>query len=186
MLDVNPHLAGGVHFTPDGKSIAYVVRESGVDTLWVQPLDGSGKSELVPGANDFHGRGVVGEMQFSPDGKTLAYAVQLVNDQTKETTQKVAMLNVDSSSPPKMLDVNPHLAGGVQFTPDGKSIAYVVRESGVDNLWVQPLDGSAGHTITNFKADQISRFYWSPDGKSLVLGRFHNDSDVVLLQEAKP
>ncbi|MGB6679366.1 MAG: protein kinase [Terriglobales bacterium] len=150
------------------------------------PLDGSGKSELVPGANDFHGRGVVGEMQFSPDGKTLAYAVQLVNDQTKETTQKVAMLNVDSSSPPKMLDVNPHLAGGVQFTPDGKSIAYVVRESGVDNLWVQPLDGSAGHTITNFKADQISRFYWSPDGKSLVLGRFHNDSDVVLLQEAKP
>jgi Tol biopolymer transport system component len=154
--------------------------------LYRVPLDGSGKSEAVPGGNDFHGRGLLGEMQFSADGKTLAYAVQLINDQTKETTQKVAMLRFDSSAPPKLLDVNAHLAGGVQFTPDGKSIAYAVRDNGVDNLWVQPLDGSATHPITNFNSQQVSRFYWSPDGKSLVLTRVHSDSDVVLLQETKP
>jgi eukaryotic-like serine/threonine-protein kinase len=149
------------------------------------PLDGSGKSEVVPGANDYHGRGIPGEIQFSADGKTLAYAVQLVNDQTKETTQKVAMLNYDSAAPPKLVDVKP-LSTGVQYTPDGKSIAYGVRDNGVDNVWVQPLDGSPGHAITNFKSDQISRFFWSPDGKSMVITRIHNDSDVVLLQETKP
>jgi Tol biopolymer transport system component len=125
-------------------------------------------------------------MQISADGKSLAYIVQLINDQTKQSTQKVAMLNLDGTSPPKLLDVNPKLSSGVQFTPDGKSIAYAVRDNGVDNLWVQPLDGSPSRQITNFKSEQISMFDWSPDGKSLALRRIHNESDVVLLQETKP
>jgi hypothetical protein len=56
----------------------------------------------------------------------------------------------------------------------------------VDNVWVQPLDGSADHPITDFKSDQIWLFGLSPDGKSLAVLRGHYDSDVVLLQEAKP
>jgi Tol biopolymer transport system component len=56
----------------------------------------------------------------------------------------------------------------------------------VDNIWIQPLDGSAGHQITNFKSDQIDSFHWSPDGKALALVRFHSESDVIFLQEAKP
>lgn len=172
--------------SPDGKWVYYWDNVS--FQLHRAALDGSGKSELVPGGNDFHGRGIVRQMQVSADGKTLVYTVQLINDQTKQATQKVAMLNLESSAPPKLLDVNPHLSGGVHFTPDGKSIAYVVRENGVDNLWVQPRDGdaAAAHPITNFKSEQILRFDWSPDSKSLLLGRVHSDSDVVLLQEAKP
>jgi Tol biopolymer transport system component len=34
---------------------------------------------------------------------------------------------------------------GLQFTRDGKSVVYAMRENGVDNIWMQPLDGSAGH-----------------------------------------
>ncbi len=170
--------------SPDEKWVYYW--DAVAFQLYRAPLDGSGKSELAPGGNDFHGRGVARQMQASADGKTLAYVVQVINDQTKQATQKVAMLNLESSSPPKLIDVNAHVSGGVHFTPDGKSIAYTVRENGVDNLWLQPLDGSAAHPITNFKSEQISRFDWSPDGKSLVLTRFHAESDVVLLQEAKP
>ena len=73
----------------------------------------------------------------------------------------------------------------LQFTPDGKSVAYVGRENGVDNVWLQPLDGSAGHAITDFKSEQIWAFSLSPDGKSLAVLRGHWDSDVVLLQETK-
>ena len=98
----------------------------------------------------------------------------------------MALLNLESPTSPRLLDANPHISGGVQFTPDGKSLAYPIRENGVDNLWVQPLDGSAGHQITNFKSDQISSFHWSPDGKNLALRRFQSESDVVFLQEAKP
>ena len=63
---------------------------------------------------------------------------------------------------------NPHISGGVRFTPDGKVIAYPIRENGVDNVWVQPLDGSAGHQITYFTSEQIDSFHKSPDGKSLA------------------
>ena len=131
-------------------------------------------------------RDKITSLAVSPDGKTLAYVVQLIDDQTKQTTQKVALLNLDGSSAPKLLDVNPQLSGNVRFTLDGKSIAYAVRDNGVDNLLVQPLDGSPRRQITNFKCEQISTFDGSPDGKSIVLRRFHNESDVVLLQESKP
>ena len=77
------------------------------------------------------------------------------------------------------------MTGIVQFTPDGKALAYPIRENSVDNIWVQPLDGAAGHQITHFTSEQIDAFHWSPDGKSLALLRGHSESDVVLLQQTK-
>jgi len=74
-------------------------------------------------------------------------------------------------------------SGGVHFTPDSKAVSYSIRESGVDNLWVQPLDGSSGRRITSFTAEQISTFDWSPDGKSFAVLRGHTDSDVVLIRD---
>ncbi len=60
-------------------------------------------------------------------------------------------------------------------------MAYPIRENEVDNIWVQPLDGSRGRQITNFDSEQILNFRWSPDGKSLCILRSHTDPDVVLL-----
>jgi eukaryotic-like serine/threonine-protein kinase len=85
-----------------------------------------------------------------------------------------------------MFDATHYSGDRLQFTPGGKSLAYAIRENGVDNVWVQPLDGSAGHPITDFKSEQIWSFTLSPDGKSLAVLRGHYDSDVVLLQESNP
>ena len=126
-------------------------------------------------------------MSVSANGKTLAYAVDQLNAETQEVTEKIALLDLESPTSPRLLDANPHISsGGVQFTPDGKAVAYPIRENGVDNIWVQPLDGSAGRQITHFNSDQIDSFHWSPDGKSLALLRGHSESDVVLLQESRP
>jgi hypothetical protein len=54
----------------------------------------------------------------------------------------------------------------------------------VENLWLQPLDGSAGKQITNFKTDTIKIFGYSPDGKQLGAFRPHVESDVVIQQDA--
>jgi Tol biopolymer transport system component len=87
---------------------------------------------------------------------------------------------------------DPRMAGGpsslnfnnnLNFAPDGKSIAYIIRDKGVDNVFLQSLDGTPGHQITNFTPDNISQFKWSPDGKTLAVARFHTTSDVVLLRE---
>jgi eukaryotic-like serine/threonine-protein kinase len=102
------------------------------------------------------------------------------------STDKIALLDVATLRSPRMLDANPRISKGVQFTPDGKSVAYPVKENGVDNVWVQPIDGEPGHQITHFNSEQILSFHWSPDGKKLGILRGHTDSDVVLLQESKP
>ena len=50
--------------------------------------------------------------------------------------------------------------------------AYPIREIGVENVVVQPLDGSAAHQITNFQSEEIWSFSWSPDGNNLGILRF--------------
>jgi len=143
------------------------------------PLDGSGKAEAIislPG--DYSIR----QLSISPDGKSLATFVVPPN----EVASKIAVFGLGSLSPPRVLDATHYSGSNLQFSPDGKSLAYASRENGVDNVWVQPLDGSAGHPITNFKSEQIWSFSLSPDGKSLAVLRGHYDSDVVLLQESTP
>ncbi len=157
-----------------------------LEHIWRVPLDGSSKAEPVPAsalANAFQGgRG----MGLSPDGKTLAYLVELKNLEEQNGTPRVALLDVTTSSPPRLLNTNPHIAAGPHFTSDGKAVAYPIRENGVDNIWVQSIDGSPGRQITNFTSEQILSFHWSADGKNLGILRGHTNSDVVLLQESKP
>jgi Tol biopolymer transport system component len=78
------------------------------------------------------------------------------------------------------------LSGAVRFTHDGKAVVYPFRDQDADNLWLQPLDGSPGKQITNFKSERINEIHWSFDGSKLAMLRGHTDSDVVLLEESKP
>jgi Tol biopolymer transport system component len=125
-------------------------------------------------------------MSVSGDGKTLAYLVELINQGAGAGTPRIALLDLTTLSTPRLVDVNPHISAGPQFTADGKALAYPIRENGVDNIWFQPLDGSAGRQITKFDSEQILQFHWSPDGKNLGILRGHTDSDVILLKESKP
>ena len=157
-----------------------------VQHIWRVPLDGTpDKAESVAATAVAHGFQTDRGMGLSPDGKTLAYLIELVNTETQNGTPKIALLDLQTMASPRLIDPSAHIAAGPQFTPDGKAVTYPVRENGIDNLWVQPLDGSAPHQITNFNSEQILSFEWSPDGKSLGVLRGHTDSDVVLLQEAK-
>jgi eukaryotic-like serine/threonine-protein kinase len=158
-------------------------------------LDGSGKPEEVPGSLPPPGLGLdfaKMSISISPDGETLAYILMDMrprasgDNRPDSSPYTLALLNLRSANPPRQLDLNPHFAEGANFTPDGKAVAYRIRENGVENIWAQPLDGSPGRQITNFSSDKISEFHWSPDGKSLGVMRSHSASDVVLLRESKP
>ncbi len=149
------------------------------------PLEGGPPETLpparVPNSSSF-GFGAV-----SPDDKMLAIYGTVVDKATNTYSNKFAIFNTNSlSAPASVLTADPRVTanGGVRFIPDGKSIAYVVRaENNVDNVFVQPLDGKPGSQITKFTTDQIPGFGWSPDGKKLMLGRGHTESDVILLRD---
>ncbi len=178
--------------SPDGKFLYYTdfSKTSGIQRM---PASG-GESEVVPGtaiANAFP----VGAT-LSPDGNTLAAVLQVGSPDTRIYTNRILLLNLAARAQPavRYIDVDagfriaflspgPTSSGNLHFTPDGKTIAVVREEKGVDNIWMLPLDGSKGRPITNFKSQLIQDFRWSPDGKQLAVLRDDYNEDVILLHD---
>jgi eukaryotic-like serine/threonine-protein kinase len=177
--------------SPDGKWV-YYYGNGGPHYSMRVPLEG-GQPEAVQ-ASDVQGMYGMGAGEaLSPDGKRLVFNADINTVNPQPAVSKLALVPLDSSSKSASILLQPDLriaAGGgtgftnaMTFTPDGKSVAYIVRDQGVDNIFVQPLDGSPGHQLTNFTSEQIAEFRWSPDGKTLAVARDQNTSDVVLLRE---
>ena len=156
------------------------------------PLTGTAPDEIVPESAIPHtliprtlttGRG----LGISPDNKTLAYTVAtVISSGAPKSKCKIALLDLTTLSSPSLINADDRMVcGRVKFTPDGTALAYVVRENGVDNLWLQPLKGDRRRRITDRNSEEVLDFRWSPDGKSLAILSGHSDSDVVLLLESE-
>jgi serine/threonine protein kinase/Tol biopolymer transport system component len=165
---------------PDGKWVYY---EDWVGShLMRVPING-GMPEIVPGTIVPHTLLSSPGFDVSTDGKWLA--VLLTKSEANVFTNKIELVPLDAGANPpvRLLEPNPRITQNPKFTPDGSAIVYPIRENGVDNFWLQPLDGSRGRQITVFEADLIQAFHFSPDGKSLGVLREHTESDVVLLHD---
>lgn len=122
----------------------------------------------------------VGVYALSPDGK------QVASFEVRELDHKL-MLRLDSVEPHQLAynDIDQRaLPDRLAFTPDGKGVVYVVREKGVDNLWLQPLGGAARRPLTHFKKNQIFRYAYSPDGSKIAIESGETESDAVLLHDS--
>jgi serine/threonine protein kinase len=176
------HGAGDIaaQCAPDGKWVYY---EDVVSFQIMRvPMEG-GTPEIVPGTNIPNAIFAAPGFGISPDGKQLAFLATRI--ELNNSVEKIALVPLEAGPKPaaRLLDPDPRVAQNPQFTPDGKAIVYPIRENGVDNLWLQPLDGSRGHQITNFQADTIHGFQYSPDSKTLGVFLQHTESDVVLLHD---
>src|SRR5262249_11084239 len=116
---------------------------------------------------------------LSLDGKMVAFL------DVREEDHKL-MLNLFNIGDKRKIEhyIDQRASDPIAFAPDGKGVVYTVREEGVDNLWIQPLDGSAHRQLTHFTAERIARFKFSFDGSQIAIERGHSDSDAVLLTDA--
>jgi serine/threonine protein kinase len=158
----------------DGKSL-FFVDQTGNRSLAKVPIDGGAKLVItdLPISDSF---------DVSPDGKIAAFPTL---EHSGEHKEKLAVVETDTGRVVKTVDFERPRVGLLHFSRDGKGVIYPVREGGVDNLWLQPLDGSKGKQITDFTSEHIYDFHWSFDGKQLALVRGHTDADVVLIRDAK-
>ena len=174
--------------SPDGKWLYYTEQFSnGV----LRVSAGGGKPELVPGSNPPNS--LIGQATLSPDGKTLAVFTGVLNPESKTYFNRIVLASLDSGV--RNLDIDPALnavfrsqgppdSAAFRFSPDGRSLAFVIDDAGQDNIWMQPLDGSKGRNLTHFNdPENIQDFRWSPDGKTLAMLRFSSVSDVILLRD---
>ncbi|HEV2617857.1 MAG TPA: WD40 repeat domain-containing serine/threonine protein kinase [Candidatus Acidoferrales bacterium] len=154
-----------------------------------------GKPEDLPGF-EFPQTPYQGET-LSADGKTLALFVSQEDPESHTHSNKVVLLtaNAHGEKAARSIALDPHCTVGdvsygpavknaIHFTPDGKAIALLIEDKGVDNIWVQPLDGSKGRQITHFDSQYIQDFRWSRDGKRLGILRWHTNGDVILLHDS--
>jgi len=144
-----------------------------VDNRYVKrvPVDGGSPETVVKFS--------VGAYAVSPDGKEIA------SFEVRELDHKL-MLRLDNTESHQLVynDIDQRaLPNELAFAPDGKGVVYMVREKGVDNLWLQPLGGGTHRQLTHFKKNKIFRFAYSPDGSKIAVETGELESDAVLLRD---
>jgi len=154
----------------DGQWVYFVDRADGNNLKRISINGGTPEIILKTG---------VGLYGISPDGKFI------LTTEVREFDHKL-MLRVDSTvtHQTEYHDIDQRALEGEKFSPDGKSIVYIVREKGVDNLWMQPLDGSMRKQLTHYTTDRIGQFEYSPDGAKLAIERVHTESDAILFRDS--
>ena len=170
--------------SPDGKWLYYADNTKNYE-IYREPIEG-GTPELIKASRMKNGFvGSAGDL--SPDGRLLAAIVTQIDPVTQADIHALALIDVavNTESSIRIFPSQPTITFPVLFAPDGKNVAYRVIDKGTDNIWMQPVDGSKGHPVTEFTTDHIRGFGWSPDGKTLAVVRGHLISDVVLLREGK-
>ncbi|MBL8920901.1 MAG: PD40 domain-containing protein [Myxococcaceae bacterium] len=83
-----------------------------------------------------------------------------------------------------LLVSNGRMVSGVDFSPDGKRIAYSVADGENAEIWVANADGSGGTKVTDTKYFLNSSPSWSPDGKKLAFVSNRAGSPQVYVMNA--
>jgi len=163
-------------FSPDGKWIVFQHSDGNNPyTLWRVSIDGGAPEKITDG--------MAIKPAVSPDGKLVAF---WYNDGQQNSRWRLKVINFEGGATFNIFDV----AEAVQVqwdTPlhwslDGKYLVYVDHTGGFDNLWGQPIEGSAPKQLTKFDEGKIFAFGWLRDG-SLVTSRGVITSDVVLIKD---
>jgi Tol biopolymer transport system component len=166
--DLNPACSA------DGKSVFYI--DATTNNYMKVPIDGGQAERFGTDTAEVNAGYDIGG-----DGKTALLGTY----DFKGQKPNISLVSVDSGKLVRVFEYDPRHRGQLRFSPDGKGFAYPIREKGVDNLWLQPLDGSAGHQLTNFASLKIYSYQWSLDGKSIALVRGESPSDLVLIQDSQ-
>jgi len=155
--------------TRDGKWV-YYTDQTDRQTVKRVPIDGGAPQTIV---NE-----PVGQFDLSADGKWIASV------EVAEADHKLKIrLDPTAGGKPTYADADPRMSSPPLFGPDGKSIVYVAREKGVDNLWSQALDGTNRKQLTTFDKDLIFRYEYSQDGKQIAIERGNIEADAFLLRD---
>ena len=160
----------------DGQWVFYcTLRDNGV-RAWKVSIRGTTAQLVTPDPV------VTPMLALSPDGRYLAFiSVALSADNHAVGKAYLEIVDVDRGST-RRIECPPGFSVPVQWTPDGKALAYVDSRGELSNLWRLPLDGKPATPITRFDSgERLMRFAFSRDGKQLALVRGWQTSEVVLI-----
>jgi len=152
--------------SPDGKWVLYTTEHK----LFRVPIEGGTPVEV--GGSPL---GIFGAISW--DGQWIAYGFFELGI---PPAPKLAVMPATGGAATHIY-ARPIGTNGLEWSPDGKGLDYLLTRRGASNVWEQPIAGGPPHPITNFTSGRIFAFSWSRDGNSLLLAKGEDSSDVVLM-----
>jgi Tol biopolymer transport system component len=173
-LTAQPGIEGEPEITPDGRWIIYEQADLNQQTtIWKISMDGGEPVQLTTIQSS--------RPEISPDGRYFACSY---GEFRGGRVPQLAVIPIEGGEPisrhemPKVLR-----SRNFRWSADGKGFVYIDTKDKIDNIWLQPLDGSSARQLTNFTSDGIKRFDIARDTGRLVFARFSESSDIVMISD---
>ena len=175
-------------WSPDGKRIAFSGNKGGLTDLYIVDVDGKNLLQLTSD--------VYGDQQphWSPDGRTIAFATDRGEDTRLELLQfahwRVALLDIESGAVSvlpnqKGLNTNP------QWSPDGKSVAFVSDRTGIANVFLYETESREYYQLTNVAGAISAITEYSPSiswarGADRLAFTYFDNGEYTIWQVSNP
>jgi eukaryotic-like serine/threonine-protein kinase len=163
--------AEALAISPDGRYVAWVIRDGENQSLWVrQVATGADVQVLPPDLTRFN------NVTFSPDGNYLYFI------RTDKSTFNYSYLYRMPSLGGIATQLAKDVDDGVAFSPDGTQIAYLrgVPDKSIWQVLIASTDGTGEKKLAEIPARVSFTFVakptWSPDGKTIAVATWKVDS----------
>ena len=134
--------------------------------------------------------------RFSPDGTQIAF-LKTPDTQTPFTVGELWVMSRDGSNARKLADADAGHGYAASWSPDGKRIAFVVRENPAEeqadrlseallsNLYVVDVEAGTLTQITHLESGRVETPHWSPEGNLLAFNAVINDRMTVQIADVE-
>ena len=129
----------------------------------------------------------VGAPSVSPDGKWVVFSVTAPSYDEKETVSDLWIAAADRSAPARRLTSGPGREGGVDWSPDGRWIAFIARRNGDDaeQVYLLPVTGAGeAQRLTSIPTGARAPVF-SPDGSAVAFTSSIYPGDAAAQRKAR-
>jgi Tol biopolymer transport system component len=146
----------GLAWMPDGRALVVSSNRAGPQRLWEVDLQSGDMSPLPTAGTSAR------DPSVSRDGKFVVYSDYMLQAEVWEVPLS------DKVGAPRNLLPSTRQDHSAQYSPDGKSVAFVSDRSGSWEVWTMLADGTNPRQVTHFDGPLLGTVHWSPDGKYLT------------------